>query len=35
VAYGLVDLWVPREEAARALEVLQDERTQPDFEEEP
>lgn len=35
VAYGLVDLWVPREEAARALEVLQDERTQPEFEEEP
>ena len=35
VAYGIVDLWVPREEAARALEVLQDERTQPEFEEEP
>ena len=35
VAYGLVDLWVPREAAARALEVLQDDRTQPEFEEEP
>jgi hypothetical protein len=35
VAYGTVDLWVPREEAARALEILQDERTQPEFEEEP
>jgi hypothetical protein len=35
VAYGSVDLWVPRDEAARALEVLQDERTQPEFEEEP
>jgi putative signal transducing protein len=35
VAYGMVDLWVPREEAARALELLQDERTQPEFEEEP
>lgn len=35
VAYGNVDLWVPREMAARALEILQDERTQPEFEEEP
>lgn len=35
VAYGNVDVWVPRELAARALEILQDERTEPEFEEEP
>lgn len=34
--YAAVDLWVPREEAARALELLQDERVQaPEWEEEP
>ncbi len=32
---GAVDLWVPREEAGRAMEVLQDERVQaPEWEEE-
>ncbi len=32
---GTVDLWVPREEAVRAMEVLQDERVQqPEWEEE-
>ncbi|TMG38572.1 MAG: DUF2007 domain-containing protein [Chloroflexi bacterium] len=32
---GTVDLWVPRDEAARAMEVLQDERVQaPEWEEE-
>jgi hypothetical protein len=34
--YSAVDLWVPREEAVRAMEVLQDERVQaPEWEEEP
>jgi hypothetical protein len=31
---GAVDLWVPKEDAARALEVLQDERVQPEAEDE-
>ncbi len=32
---GAVDLWVPHEEAVRAMEVLQDERVQaPEWEEE-
>ncbi len=32
---GAVDLWVPHEEAVRAMEVLQDERIQaPEWEEE-
>ena len=30
-----VDLWVPREQAAEALEILQDERVEPVDEEEP
>jgi hypothetical protein len=34
-AYASVDLWVPREEASRALQILQDERVQaPEWEEE-
>ena len=32
---GAVDLWVPRGEAARAMELLQDERITPEVEEEP
>ncbi len=32
---GAVDLWVPREDAARAMEILQDERIQAESEEEP
>ena len=31
---GAVDLWVPREDAARALEVLQDERIESGTDEE-
>lgn len=32
---GAVDLWVPREDAVRAMEILQDERVQaPEWEEE-
>jgi len=31
---GAVDLWVPREDAARAMELLQDERIQSETEEE-
>jgi hypothetical protein len=30
-----VDLWVPREQAAEALEILQDERVEPADEDEP
>jgi len=30
-----VDLWVPREQAAEALQILQDERVEPVDEEEP
>ena len=30
-----VDLWVPREQAAEALEILQDERVEPVDEDEP
>ena len=30
-----VDLWVPREQAAQALEILQDERIEPVDEDEP
>ena len=34
--YASVDLWVPKEDAARALQILQDERVQaPEWEEEP
>ena len=33
--YAAVDLWVPREQAARAMEVLQDERVTEPGEEEP
>jgi hypothetical protein len=32
---GAVDLWVPREDAARAMEILQDERIDPELGEEP
>lgn len=33
--YAAVDLWVPRDQAARAMEILQDERVQaPEWEEE-
>jgi putative signal transducing protein len=31
---GAVDLWVPKEDAARALEILQDERIESGAEEE-
>jgi hypothetical protein len=31
---GRVDLWVPREDAPRAMEILQDERIEPEVEEE-
>jgi cobalamin synthase len=31
---GAVDLWVPREDAARALEILQDERIESGVDEE-
>jgi len=33
--YASVDLWVPREQAARAMEVLQDERVTEPSEDEP
>ncbi len=32
---GAVDLWVPKEDVARAMEILQDERIQAEAEEEP
>jgi hypothetical protein len=32
---GAVELWVPRAEAARAMELLQDERVAPEVDEEP
>ena len=31
---GAVDLWVPMQEAARAMEILQDERVQPEPDED-
>lgn len=33
--YAAVDLWVPREQAVRAMDVLQDERVSEAAEEEP
>lgn len=32
---GAVELWVPRGDAARAMELLQDERIAPEVDEEP